>query len=96
MSVPRSRLFDIVKKQVVPIEEDSLILSRVTTWGGIAADCFKCDMCREYCDVGYETDWQWGTRDATERRTYVDWMCRRCLSDACKVSSNAQKTKYVI
>jgi bacterioferritin-associated ferredoxin len=94
-SVPLARLQEVVRRQVISTD-DPLILNKVTTWSGIGSDCFQCDMCRERCDVGYETDWQWGTKGSTKRRTYVDWMCGKCLSDACKVSSNAAKSKYVL
>ncbi len=85
---------DQVAVQHHATDPDVLILNNVTPWQGIGGDCFFCAMCLQSCEVSYETNWQWGK--PSHRLTYIADMCSKCLSDACKVSSNAKATKYVL
>lgn len=90
--VPLSHLKAVAQQQVT--DPDVLILNNVTPWQGIGGDCFFCAMCCQSCEVSYETNWQWGA--PCLRTTYVADLCSKCLSDACKASSNAATSKYVL
>jgi MinD superfamily P-loop ATPase len=74
-------------------DTEPIDLAHVTQWGGHSERCFRCKVCNDYCDIGYEVHFQWGD---TERHTYVDEMCGHCLSTVCKASRNAKASKYVL
>ena len=88
---PVEYLMRVVRKHQT--DPEPIDLAQVTQWGGHCEGCFRCKVCRALCDVGYEVHFQWGD---TKRTTYVDEMCASCLSDVCKVSRNAQTSKYVL
>lgn len=91
VNVPVDYLMRVVRGRET--DPEPIDLAHVVIWRGHSAACFKCKVCNDFCDKGYEVNFQWGD---TERYTYVDEMCDACLSDVCKVSRNAKSSKYVL
>src|SRR5690348_12604344 len=56
MEVPLQHLQHVVCGRAS--DPEPIDLAWVRPWLGASDNCFKCKMCSEYCDVGYEVEFQ--------------------------------------